>query len=295
MNNFYEILQFSSKQFIEPLGTKEKFWTQDKKYLFKIGRENTLENCSEKIACELAKFINLPCAEYELAVYENGNISHGVASSNFLNSTSNLVLGNELLSETLQEYDKNAKYKLKKYTLDNVLSLHIFLDNAFILENMIGCLVFDVFIGNQDRHHENWGIVFDERTKEITLAPSFDHAAGIASKISEEAAKIKLQTKDKNQQVLAYCLKSNSAFCDESGRRLKNLDVLKNILNKNEQNISTFAKQWIEKIALVDQNACSSIIDKIPNGFIGEFQKLFILEMLNINKKLICDLARENV
>ncbi|EAJ6142571.1 hypothetical protein IDR50_000728 [Campylobacter lari] len=294
MNNSYQILEFSSKHFIEPLGTKEKFWTQDKKYLFKIGRENTLENCSEKIACELAKLINLPCAEYELAIYKNGNTSHGVASKNFLNSTSNLVLGNELLSETLQEYDENVKYKSKTYTLDNVLSLNIFLENPSILENMIGCLVFDVFIGNQDRHHENWGIVFDEETKINALAPSFDHAAGVASKISEEAAKIKLQTRDKNQQVLAYCLKSTSAFSDNNGKRLKNLDVLRIILSKSSYNISIFAKDWIEKIKSIDQNTCENIINKIPNNFIGEFQKSFILEMLDINKKLICDLARKN-
>lgn len=62
-------------QIIEQMGTKYKFWlsSQDDEkedLIFKQGRPGTGEDWAEKIACELAKIINLPRAEYNLAKYK---------------------------------------------------------------------------------------------------------------------------------------------------------------------------------------------------------------------------------
>ena len=107
----FEILKFTSKEFVEHLGTKEKFWTrlESKEYLFKIGRENTLENCSEKIAYEIAKLIQLEVAEYEFATYVNGYERQGVASKKFIENNARLILGNEILNMLIVNYDKNAR------------------------------------------------------------------------------------------------------------------------------------------------------------------------------------------
>jgi len=62
------------------INNKEKFWfynTYDVKKLFKIGRPNKGENWSEKVAFELAKLLNIPCAKYEFAKWNDklGTIS----------------------------------------------------------------------------------------------------------------------------------------------------------------------------------------------------------------------------
>lgn len=93
----FEIIEVSAQEMPEQLGTKEKYWIRDKEFLFKIGRKNTLENCAEIIAGQIAKLINLPCAEYDFALYKNGQEKQGVLSRNFLQN-SHLVLGNELLA-----------------------------------------------------------------------------------------------------------------------------------------------------------------------------------------------------
>ena len=60
-----------------------------------------------------------------------------------------------------------------------------------------GYLVFDAWIANTDRHHENWGVLIDRRDGSSRLAPSFDHgsslgfnepAAGIAAKLTNPEA-----------------------------------------------------------------------------------------------------------
>jgi hypothetical protein len=41
----------------------------------------------------------------------------------------------------------------------------------------LGYLLLGAWIANQDRHHENWGLISDQ--EQIYLAPSYDHAASM--------------------------------------------------------------------------------------------------------------------
>ncbi|MDQ7074222.1 MAG: hypothetical protein Q9O24_03530 [Gammaproteobacteria bacterium] len=57
---------------LEQLGTKAKEWyfnAEEGMVLFKEGRQNTGENWAEKVCCEICRLIDLPHAEYELAVW----------------------------------------------------------------------------------------------------------------------------------------------------------------------------------------------------------------------------------
>lgn len=110
-NNFYPVINIThiNQDYIEYLGTKDKFWYVDKgdRYLFKSIRvqKNGVthlrigEDCSEKIACEIAQLLCIPHVDYELANY--GGL-RGVISKNFISNDKGeyLVSGNELL-ETL--------------------------------------------------------------------------------------------------------------------------------------------------------------------------------------------------
>ncbi|WP_345334604.1 hypothetical protein [Ferrimonas pelagia] len=92
---------------MEPLGTKSKYWCQDEDgndFLFKsietynkagelISRGG--EDWAEKISCELAKSLSIPCADYELAFDSR---SRGVITRNFLTDDNTyLISGNEIL------------------------------------------------------------------------------------------------------------------------------------------------------------------------------------------------------
>lgn len=113
-------VSYAKQELYEPLGTKEKFWFNNGEWLFKSGREGTLEDCSEKIAYEIARLINLPCAQYEFGklVRANNQVDFGVMSKNFLDQTNNeaLVLGNQILRKIFNDYDQFTRYKARKYT-----------------------------------------------------------------------------------------------------------------------------------------------------------------------------------
>ena len=179
--NLYPIIEIESKDEIEQLGTKEKYWIYDaitnEKKLFKIGRENTGEDWAEIVAYEIGKHIGLEVAIYELAVYKS---KLGTISTNFVQDDERLVHGNELLVKIDKLYPSDRFYKVREYKLDTVLNLIKILEKDEIigikdaLHNFIGYIVFDCLIANQDRHHENWGLIVG-LGKKLRLAPSFGY------------------------------------------------------------------------------------------------------------------------
>ena len=88
----------------EQLGTKPKFWFLDaagRKLLFKEARAGTGEDWAEKVSAELCGMLGLPHASYELAACGD---RRGVVTPGFVPDGGRLILGNELLGETVDDY-----------------------------------------------------------------------------------------------------------------------------------------------------------------------------------------------
>lgn len=297
MKDLYPVFKIESKDEIEQLGTKEKHWIYDvvtnEKKLFKIGRPNTGENWAEMVACEIGKHIGLPVAIYELAVY---NSKLGTISTNFVQIDERLIHGNELLVKIDKSYPINIDrfYNVREYKLDTVLSLlkiferaeNIEIQNA--LDTFIGYIVFDCLIANQDRHHENWGLIVG-LGKKLRLAPSFDHASGFGCKVQEDEAKNRLNTKDKKYTVEAFCIRAKTPFYDRDSKQLNTIEACR-VLAKHDR--ESFCK-WVEKIVKVEDSFYEEVFEKIPNEFINEYSKRFALEILKKNTARLKALKNE--
>jgi len=208
-----KIETITSRDEMEQLGTKEKFWFYDEqgiKKLFKIGRSGTGENWTEKVAYDLALLLELPCAVYEFAKW---NSRQGTISTSFVPDGMRLVHGNELLFIVHNKaYPLNQRYHLSDYKLSIVLNLieneleNLLLPLGYNSNNIVkkpidlfvGYLIFDSWIANQDRHHENWAILVDTKEVKWYFVPTYDHAAGLGCKVSSEEAQKRLETKDTN-------------------------------------------------------------------------------------------------
>src|SRR5262249_6448141 len=101
-----------------------------KPHLFKIGRENTGENWAEKVGCEIARALQLPCANYELAVSAS---ERGVLSEIFLTKGTTLYLGNVLLANIVDGYDGAKRFKQIEYKLSRVVDLIQLLSKSVML------------------------------------------------------------------------------------------------------------------------------------------------------------------
>lgn len=292
----YKIYNIHSRDEMEQLGTKEKFWFYDTdgiKKLFKIGRPNTGENWSEKVAFELAKLLNIPCARYEFAKWNN---KLGTISTSFTNGY--LIHANELLASYDEHYQKTSTYHATDYQLERVFeliegklnTLDLPTDNIEIneiktpIELFIGYLIFDFWIANLDRHHENWGIILEQNI--FRFAPTYDHAAGLGSKVSKDEAEKRLNSNDENYKVKKFVTKAKSPFYNNEGRQLKTIEVVEALIKKYQE-ITCY---WIDKISTLERKQFKEILDAVPDTFMDEVLKVFVLEMLDENKKRLVDM-----
>jgi hypothetical protein len=125
-------------EFLEQMGTKEKYWfyfkEKDSYWLFKYSREGTGEHWSEKIAEILCQELSIPHAVYELAE-TNGRL--GVITQNIIpkGSDASLVMGNEILHSSSPKFypeprkANEAFVRVKEHTVSRVLKC---LDNGSI-------------------------------------------------------------------------------------------------------------------------------------------------------------------
>lgn len=182
MTDEYAVLSINSytEKVAEPMGTKTKYWVEHddgsgpSEWLFKIPRSGTGEHWAEKAAYELAKLIDLPAARVELATLELGAMAvEGTASQSFTPGDLTLVHGNELLDRVVPGYDKAKRYRQKEHRIDAVFDaleqFHLAsppeTHGMSAAEYLVGYVVFDGWIANVDRHHENWAVAMNTHTE----------------------------------------------------------------------------------------------------------------------------------
>lgn len=282
---------------IEQLGTKEKFWFYDEKdsttKLFKIGRPGTGENWSEKATSELAKLLGLSCAEYEFAIWKE---KEGVISKLFVPQNGRLVHGNEVLEKVIKDYPKNKFYKVRDYNISTTLAiikgvpeLPLGYEKNKTIQNpidlFVGYLMFDCWISNPDRHHENWGFVLDIINKTIHLAPTYDHASGLGCRVSDKERNERLTTNDKRYSIETFVGKTKSAFYDKGLKQLKTIEVFLVAAKQNRK----AAEFWLNKLESISQAEIKNIFTKIPNKLISGPAIDFALAILEANKKRLLE------
>ncbi len=89
----------------------------------------------------------------------------------------------------------------------------------------IGYLLLDAWIANTDRHHENWGVVWDGEV--FRLASTFDHGAALAHSLRDEERVERMTTRDRNRTVQAFAERGESALylSDDEAKPMKLLEA----------------------------------------------------------------------
>jgi len=294
MTDFYPIIEipYDAPELPEQQGTKTKYWLHkdEKYYLFKIGRVNTGENWAEKVACELCALLGLPHAHYELAIWKD---KKGVLSETVVPLNGGLIMGNELLAGIHNTYPEQQRYKVQDHTLNRIYAL---LSNTDILlpmnwqspskdiENAVdvflGYLLLDAWIANQDRHHENWGIIYCNKSY---LAPTYDHAASMGQNEKDGKREELLTTTDRGRSISHYILKARSAiYLNKSEKKpLFTLDVFQQLAEKRPNS----AKFWLQQLNDISLDQCKDIFNRIPTSEISTIAIKFAMKLLELNKE----------
>jgi hypothetical protein len=285
----------------EQMGTKPKFWLSrdGEPWLFKASRPGTGEHWAEVIAAGLAELLGLPHAHYELATWRDveGLRIAGVVTRNFVAAGFELVHGNELLAERDPDYPPAGKryIRTQQHTIDAVkgvvgapdvgppigLGPIPGIDTA--VDVFAGYLLMDAWIGNTDRHHENWALVVDPSNDSRHLAPTFDHASSLGAHVSDEERRRRLESRDPAYQVRGYVQRSDarSALYAREGdaRALPLLDTLGEWGGNRDA--------WLARLDSIGQASIGELIGRVPASEMSGPARAFAREMLRINKERI--------
>jgi len=147
-------------------------------------------------------------------------------------------------------------------------------------EMFVGYLMLDALIGNTDRHHENWAVIFGE-SKDY-LAPSYDHASSLGRELRDEKKHVCLTTKDRNQSIEFYASKALSALygTEDSKKTLTTLKAFKEAQRK----MPSTAEYWLERLNDLDTEMINAIVARIPLSVMSEASFSFAKELLAINR-----------
>jgi len=297
----YPIIDLSNcvPEQLEQLGTKTKFWYYDEQgeyRLFKEGRPGTGENWAEKVCCELCSQLKIPHAQYELAVWKDSR--KGIVSPTFVPEGGRLILGNELLAKVVKDYDDSRRYRLRQHTIRVVMAVTAsknidfpigwqppkeITDNAGV---MVGYLMLDALVSNQDRHHENWGLIHIPE-KGVSFAPTFDHASSLGRNETDVSRIERLQTKDKGRSVETYVARAKSAFylSNTNTRPLSTLEAFV----EGAKNRQEAARYWLKMLSRIDLSSFEAILSRIPDTEITDPAREFSCKMLELNCKRLLD------
>ena len=302
MTNKFLIIEVDREapESLEEMGSKKKFWfsryeSKRRRYLYKEARQNTGEDWAEKIASELCKLLNLPHADYELATFNN---QYGIISPSFLPENGSLVLGNEILAPMVPNYPKTESFKVSQHTMENIF---VALTQDFVnlplqwtppngittaAEAFVGYLLLDAWIGNSDRHHENWAFIHFR--KKTYLAPTYDHASSMGREMLDNKRFLKL----KNESVTSYAQKCTSAIYGsvEDIKPLKTFDVF----CKAQERYPKAASVWLHNLANVSTDDTLELFRRIPSERISETAIEFAQKILELNQRRLLNL-REDV
>ena len=287
-------------EFFEQLGSKQKFWYDELKYLFKRGRKGTGENWAEVVAASIAEALGLPHAEYQLArtaVVEE--IWDGVVTPNFVPVGGRLVLGNELIMPPISRGERaTSQTRREHHTVNRLMAVFRL---PFILPpvgwglpaavagargTMAGYLLLDALIGNQDRHEENWGLVVlpDRR---IHLAPTFDHASSLGRNETDATRQVKLMATRPEHGVEGYAARANSQLYGRNGRRLKNMELVEEFCKAEPSS----CRYWLDKLRPLDEQFFRRLLNSVPDDWITPLARDFAIAMLMNNRRKLLEMV----
>ncbi|ALL65776.1 hypothetical protein K788_00032495 [Paraburkholderia caribensis MBA4] len=305
------VVPAGAAELTEQLGTKFKFWYRDAdlgRSLFKEGRPNTGENWAERLACELALALDIPHAFYELARFGD---RWGVVTPSFAIPPDRLVHGNELLARAVGDRvrDGERNYRARHHTIALVLGLLLLSaeDNLILppkgfipfegvktaLDVFVGYLLFDAWIANQDRHDQNWGLVLYADSRQVCLAPSFDHGSGLARNLLDARREEMMNTKDKQRSVEAYAMKARSAFyprgATEKTKAISTFDAFAYALRV----APTAGAAWLARLREITDDRIDAMIGLLPDDVVSPIARQFTSILLKLNRTRLLAMGPE--
>ena len=206
----------------------------------------------------------------------------------------NLLEGIVFIENQYPYYDKDKledTYSNSKYSIQMIQNS---LNGILEMDKFYKIVIFDILIGNSDRHHSNWAILAKGtvyKTPEDMLdiffnsnmCPLYDNGSSLCA--YEDNNNLEIFFKDKMKFEALVNTKSKSAIGWENERPIRHFELLKKI----KDNAYELTVQYIEKIKTnINEENIDKILNEFDNNIISiDMKKLLKMYLLERRKRML--------
>jgi hypothetical protein len=236
--------------------------------------------------------LGLPHAQYELAIHKE---AFGVISPSLVQDDDALVHGNEILAPRVPSYPKFKAFNVSQHTLDIVLAA---ISDSTVqmpfnwkplngvttaVEVFLGYLLLDAWIGNTDRHHENWGFLAKSREASTSyyLAPTYDHASCLGRELQDSE-------RERRHKYVAKC--RSALFGQDSDKKaMLTLDAFYDAARR----YPNAAIAWLGRLEGVSTTDTVKLLQRVPSARISKIAIDFAQKVLEMNQHSLLNLREK--
>lgn len=270
----------------EQRGKRPKYWVSGNGALWLRKEPNParpFEITIETSTLRLARALELNAPESCLCSWAEGNaamsLRKGVLVKKFLNEDEELSLGSDLLSGYDSSYNRENH---NHHTLPLIRSALSKLEEereATLLKPFLEMVVFDAWIGNTDRHQENWGLIASRSA--VRLAPIFDTAACLGTELLDPSVR--------SVRPKEYVGRCGSGF-GNAGKKLALQEVVLEQLSKWPQWGCAFG--LVERFRELFESEIASYFESIPQDWLPSDRRELAISLLEARLKWLEDKVR---
>ena len=285
-NEWTKIEGFSSKgrrnkAWYEYNNTREIFLFKEPKY-FSSTNFLTKEIWTEYLAYKIGTYLGLNIPEAKPATVDE---HYGILIKSFLERGLAGLPANELseASDLLRTIPCSQPHNLK--------GIKVLQHNELVKDDTwseyIKMLIFDCIIGNNDRHDENWGLLYEPSIKKFVLAPIYDNASCLTSGDDEYKVE-KLLKDDKFLENYIDKGRPPNLYIDfKDYKKYNHFEIIQYLIN-SESNVTDLIREMLQKDYL---SYTKEVLEQIHHTDVPDFYKLsdnrikLIYKILKIRKK----------
>lgn len=296
----------------EQAGAEAKLWIaapSGRHWLFKPTRyrktgERVDADFAEVISGGVAQLLGLPFAVTELAVC---NGSEGVISEDVrLDRRDRFDVrdGADLLLDVgatgfvpSSSLDKQARRQRPGHSLENIRSALADVDphsaapdGLTAFDVFAGYLLLDAWIGNADRHDQNWAVLEPALDREAprTLSPTFDHGSALGSGVLPRQREAWTQ---QPSMLRSFVEKGRATPFENQGRRSVPTLVVHAGAAIGMCSRTGF-EHWTSTALRLPMADARTVVERVPE--LSEGARMFIIQVLDENARRMTDECHSN-
>lgn len=276
-------------------GKKKCLLINNEPYMVKImdnvsdGNIRSMSAYSEYVGCHIYNILGIPTQETILGTYTSQNKTYlAVACKDFCGEYDRLQdfsnIRNSIVSSSA-----NGNGKELYPILVSIEEQKLIPEDRF-KERFWAMFVVDALIGNFDRHSGNFGVLMNNKTKKVKLAPVYDCGSSLYPSLSDDMLPAILNNKN---EILSRVYEfPASTYRDADNKKIK----YHTLLMSDEYPECTAVLKKLKPIMDEKFEEICSLISNMPE--LSNIRKKFYTEMLKYRKALIIDnsynLLKEN-